>query len=619
MHRSSFLILFLLLIVLPDALCKPVAEGDDAAGAEKLCALSADYLSKGDILKANAFATRAIQLNAGIQDMRHWECMLQYLKCRKVLYQRHLLAATAAKADIDLIRATIIEANLSRQTCPTEEQPFYAEQLTLLNRMGIYLLTQEYRKTDSFFLNRLLYFAENNKASLLKERITRSSSDNLLPLSEQGRAAAISERLCYYRSLSQADYNATAQLHDSLRYYEKQFAAFKQHIAQKYPRVYTLKYGQQSLSVRNVQQSLQTGQAFLEYFSDGETYYCLAISKHKIIYKICGNKSGIDSLITAFNQAILEKKNGRTLSRRLYSILIPSLQEKNFILCPAGKLQSLAFDALLADDHPHHYLVFDHTLQYTFSAATYFRHRELSDSKSVFAFCPSFENSPYEKLNTAEEHRALRSFPYFEGVSADSALKYKFLLQCNKAGIIHIASHVVADSAAPLQSALIFQPSEADHTLSINEIRRLNMNTQLITLATCHSNFGQEQAGEGLLNFAWAFHYAGAHNILSTHWTASDRSTASIISDFYKNLREGKSKQEALQLAKIHYLEHTDAIGAQPFYWANYTLYGDESPVDVLPDFLARFWWTPLLFLLLCYIALLMYKTVIAKYSHETV
>jgi hypothetical protein len=124
-------------------------------------------------------------------------------------------------------------------------------------------------------------------------------------------------------------------------------------------------------------------------------------------------------------------------------------------------------------------------------------------------------------------------------------------------------------------------------------------------LASCQSNFGKQQNGEGMQNFAWAFHYAGANNILSTQWNASDKASSAIIGNFYRNIKNGKTKQEALQLAKIAYLKNTDAIGIQPYFWANFQLFGNDSEITVAPNFFVRNWYLPILLLMLVFISLL--------------
>lgn len=45
---------------------------------------------------------------------------------------------------------------------------------------------------------------------------------------------------------------------------------------------------------------------------------------------------------------------------------------------------------------------------------------------------------------------------------------------------------------------------------------------------------------------------------------------------FYRHLREGLPKDEALRLAKLEYLEESSQARAHPFFWAGFILVGDR-------------------------------------------
>ncbi|HPN18291.1 MAG TPA: hypothetical protein PK546_02060, partial [Chitinophagales bacterium] len=74
---------------------------------------------------------------------------------------------------------------------------------------------------------------------------------------------------------------------------------------------------------------------------------------------------------------------------------------------------------------------------------------------------------------------------------------------------------------------------------------------------------------------------------------------------------------EALRLAKISYIENADAIGKEPFFWANLNLYGDKSAIVIHPYFFVKFWWIPVLVLLLCYLAIVTYNKLYRKKKYD--
>jgi LPXTG-motif cell wall-anchored protein len=63
-------------------------------------------------------------------------------------------------------------------------------------------------------------------------------------------------------------------------------------------------------------------------------------------------------------------------------------------------------------------------------------------------------------------------------------------------------------------------------------------------------------------------------------WSAPDDATQEIMIAFYKHLKEGSDKSEALQLAKQDYLNTTEnELLKHPDYWAGFVVSGDISSI----------------------------------------
>lgn len=71
---------------------------------------------------------------------------------------------------------------------------------------------------------------------------------------------------------------------------------------------------------------------------------------------------------------------------------------------------------------------------------------------------------------------------------------------------------------------------------------QVRINSDLVTLSACDTALGKEMGGEGLVGLTRAFQYAGAHSVLASLWSVSDRSTAELMKRFYGYLKECKSK-----------------------------------------------------------------------------
>jgi CHAT domain-containing protein len=57
-------------------------------------------------------------------------------------------------------------------------------------------------------------------------------------------------------------------------------------------------------------------------------------------------------------------------------------------------------------------------------------------------------------------------------------------------------------------------------------------------------------------------------------WSVSEKSSTTMVESFFKNLKEGKSKLEALKLARD---DIRKAGHDHPFYWAAFILVGEVN------------------------------------------
>jgi len=101
----------------------------------------------------------------------------------------------------------------------------------------------------------------------------------------------------------------------------------------------------------------------------------------------------------------------------------------------------------------------------------------------------------------------------------------------------------------------------------------------MAVLSACNSGTGEMKKGEGMMSLARGFIYAGCPSIVMTLWQVTDKSSSELMTSFYKYLKRGKSKQEAMRLAKIDYLEKADDLTSNPYFWSGFVVLGDGSPI----------------------------------------
>ncbi|MBI4838033.1 MAG: CHAT domain-containing protein [Nitrospirae bacterium] len=89
-----------------------------------------------------------------------------------------------------------------------------------------------------------------------------------------------------------------------------------------------------------------------------------------------------------------------------------------------------------------------------------------------------------------------------------------------------------------------------DGFLTINEVLDLRLNADAVVLSACVTGVGKEVEGEGVANFARAFQHAGARSIVVSLWEVASDPAVEYMKAFYGHLKAGKSRGEALRLAR---------------------------------------------------------------------
>jgi CHAT domain-containing protein/tetratricopeptide (TPR) repeat protein len=119
---------------------------------------------------------------------------------------------------------------------------------------------------------------------------------------------------------------------------------------------------------------------------------------------------------------------------------------------------------------------------------------------------------------------------------------------------------------------LLDQPKDQDGFLRLSEVMGLKINADIVALTACQTGLGRHISGEGTMGMGRAFQYAGAKSVLMSLWSVSETSSVKLVESFFKHLKEGKSKLEALRLARK---EIRDAGYDHPFFWAPFILVGE--------------------------------------------
>jgi CHAT domain-containing protein/tetratricopeptide (TPR) repeat protein len=143
---------------------------------------------------------------------------------------------------------------------------------------------------------------------------------------------------------------------------------------------------------------------------------------------------------------------------------------------------------------------------------------------------------------------------------------------------MHVATHGLLDAERPQFTGVVLSlvgRKTSDGFLRTDEIFNLKLGTPLVMLSACETGLGKEKRGEGVIGLTRAFMYAGAPTVGVSLWSVADKSTADLMTDFYKRLlgatpqSPGAAMRDA-QLAMINGKKYS-----APFYWAPFVLVGE--------------------------------------------
>lgn len=162
------------------------------------------------------------------------------------------------------------------------------------------------------------------------------------------------------------------------------------------------------------------------------------------------------------------------------------------------------------------------------------------------------------------------------------ATEKMFKAHAPEAGILHLATHAVIDDQNPSNSQFVFAAdgdSAEDGFLHASELYNMQLNAELAVLSACNTGMGKLSKGEGIMSLARGFMYAGVPSVVVSLWPIDDQSTAALAGNFYRGLRDGLDKDEALRQAKLAHLNNADEIKAAPLYWAGFISIGNPNRI----------------------------------------
>ncbi|WP_257462902.1 CHAT domain-containing protein [Archangium lipolyticum] len=309
----------------------------------------------------------------------------------------------------------------------------------------------------------------------------------------------------------------------------------------------------------------------------------------------------------------------QTLYTLAFQPLLPLLGDvRRLFIAPDGQLGLVPFDAL---HDGHHFLIESFDVSYLTSGRDLLpRPRSPPPSRSVVVMAdPLLESPPSTQRASPSEYRwapipgtrqeALaiqRLMPQAQLFLGPDATSER-LLQQAAPGILHIATHgfFLENTAAPedtralihvgatsrlppqplLRSGLVLANTHAAATngpgtlVTALELSSLDLwGTQLVVLSACDTGRGDVKPGQGIHGLRSALVIAGAETVVSSLWKVNDETTRLLMEDYYRHLRAGKGRAEALREA----MRTLRGSWPHPYYWAPFIALGQDTPLRAI-------------------------------------
>ena len=122
-----------------------------------------------------------------------------------------------------------------------------------------------------------------------------------------------------------------------------------------------------------------------------------------------------------------------------------------------------------------------------------------------------------------------------------------------------------------------------DGYLTSLEVAQLDWKgTELVVISACESGKGEIKAGEGVYGLKRAIAVSGARSSLLSLWKVDDQATAAFMESFYRRLKKGMGKGDALAQTQREFRNSSKPGWNHPFVWAAFQLSGDWRPIQPL-------------------------------------
>jgi CHAT domain-containing protein len=336
-------------------------------------------------------------------------------------------------------------------------------------------------------------------------------------------------------------------------------------------------------TLKEIRGTLGKEATLLEYFAIGERIFAAILTRETLKIVPLAFSSGImqqlrllqfqfskfrmnSEYIARFHKILLQATQTHLLA--LYENLVAPIEgllhTPNLVIVPFGPLHSLPFQALFDGRS---YLVDRFSISYAPSASILAHaHRKAVNSTGP-SLILGIEDSKTPFIG--EEVRAVAQvLPEPLVLIGPDATEDRLREYGHRSRLVHIASHGYFRQDNPMFSSIAL----ADSYLTLYDLYHMHLPVDLLTLSGCVTGLNVVAGGDELLGLTRGLLYAGARSLLLSLWEVDDKSTSTLMREFYRGLQQGQRKADALRAA----MRSAHECNPHPYYWAPFKLIGSS-------------------------------------------
>lgn len=579
---------------------------------------------KSIIANAHHFTDTIASTNPDLQNISNKFEYLDALSGKAIAF-REIHQKSADNIYLQLSNETIKRCNLvadeiNRNTHNTKDRIALSEEYSKF----VGRILKPWKTVHEADLSAIFLMMEKSRSLALKSKIGHDYSQEYLGISSKLKDLDYDLRV--YKSHLQSqiasllnDTNSATQAalkekQQALFSLNEQYDSLQSILAEQYVNYYRLKYQNEALTIRQVQDFLGENSNLIAYYMiEGELIIFIINNSHYAMRRVPLDPDFNDQ-IALFSESLIGQnlQQSRKTGLDLYNVLLKpianDLNGDDLIIIPYGHLWKVNFDLLLTNSSSSNnpkdlpYLLKKYSISYGNSAALLFNQQpQQSQTNSLGCLAFSYgdttsirdqsklsfnrlrelgDDLPGSRREIAAVANLIKGDYYF----GTEATEKNFKQQAGKYNIIHLALHGEVNHQNPDNSRLHFTPvkdSLEDNFLHSHELFAMNLPTDLTVLTACNTGTGQLSNAEGVMSLGRAFQYAGTKSLLLSSWEVSDGIAPEIIESFYQHLKNGHTKSESIRLAKLDYLKQATEQRSNPYYWGNFYILGNNDPITI--------------------------------------